>query len=105
MTHTRSKHLAHGACRMSNMGFPTSAILDEVTRKTGKAEMAGATKATSLNADECCRSTITFSARDQKPVHFLSTAMDSISWETYTKKIHGVSLNKKINLTFLRTNA
>ena len=93
--YARSKCLTRGACRMKNRGLPISTMLGKVTRKVDKASMVGTTKASVLNADEHCPNVITFSAHDQKPVYFLSTVMDSISWETFTTKKYDVDLNKK----------
>ena len=81
-------------CHVSKSGLPTRVILDEATHKVGKATMIGVTKAVVLNADEHCPSAIVFSVSDQKLVCFLSTVMDSISWEICSKNTRCESQKK-----------
>ena len=99
MIHTRSKCLTHDTCRVNNRVLPTSIMLNEVTRKTDKTVMTGTTETAVWNADEHVTNSIVFLVCDHTPVGFLSTFMDSICWETCTKK-YDVNLNKKSILPF-----
>ena len=79
MIHAQSKCLTYGMRRKNSRGLPSSVFLNEPTRQLEKEAMVGSTKAAALNDDKDCPSIVAFSVRDQKPAHFLSTAMEEIS--------------------------
>eukprot|EP00957_Ditylum_brightwellii_P034355 2606751-Ditylum_brightwellii.AAC.1 len=72
------KIYVHGVIRKGVWGLPSCVLQEEVTSRTGQLAVWGTIKAAGLRGDPECEGLVTVSAYDIKPVHFLTTANDSI---------------------------
>ena len=79
-------------------------IQKEVSSVSQKEAFTGTLKAAVLSGDDKFPALISCLVYNSKPVHFLSTAATKIKWLTKDRKINDYYVEKRVNITFLRTN-
>ena len=77
---SRNKVLVSGVCRTGMRGVPQCVLQKEVDKKDDVVSVRGTVKAAVLEGDPACPEMVAVSVYDNKPVHFISMACDSIKW-------------------------
>lgn len=100
-----SKVMVHGVCRTSGHGLPKCVIQRETSNSRRTMQMSrNKTKAAVLVGDPACLNLVAFSVYDKKPVHFLSMAAEHLKWVTMSRSVYDKTNNKKVDVSFYRTN-
>ena len=85
----------HGVTRKGRQGIPSCVLQEEVKNMTAQLGVRGTVKAAILRGDPECDSLVAVSVYDTKPVHFLTTANNSIQWIEKTREVYSKEHGKK----------
>ena len=103
LTHDKKIRIS-GPTRKSGRGLPKCVIQEGKKYPSEISAVCGTVKATVLDGDTEVPDLVAVSYYDQKPVHFLSTIYESITWIECTKKIYCVESEQMEILKFLQLN-
>ena len=98
------KVLTAGVARKNGRGIPLSVIQEEVKNPAEAYKVRGTVKAAVLQGDKDCPDLVAVSVYDTKPVHFISTIVESIEWIVKGKKVWNEAAAEMKPLKFLRLN-
>eukprot|EP00957_Ditylum_brightwellii_P118027 9001642-Ditylum_brightwellii.AAC.1 len=75
----------YGVIWEGGRGLPDAVKQEEVTAKKGQTQVRGTVKAAVLEGDPDCPNIVVSSVYDTKPVHFISTSTEEITWTKIEK--------------------
>ena len=101
---SKQRVMIHGVTRPSLRGIPPAIKQDEVTRKGDLQKVRHTVKAAILKGDEVCNNLVSISIYDTKPVYFLTSATESITWTKKEKQVYDGRTKKTFKMPFYRLN-
>jgi hypothetical protein len=100
----RAEALAHGVARTNGRGVPAGIIQKEEKNKDRAEKLRRTTTTARLNNLPGCPSMLVVSTYDTKPVHILSTVVESVEWIAKERKVWDANKDKKSLIKFFRLN-